>query len=304
MTTRLRAMFALVTLLALALAACGDNGVDPASPDGDDGDVDAEETDDLGLEQEGILQVGSDLAFAPFEFVEDGEEQGFDIDLMNEIGTRLGVEVEYVDANFDTIFQQLAAGDFDAIISAITITEEREEIVAFSEPYFEATQALVVPADSDIASTDDLADQEVGAQAATTGLDYAQENFTESTITEFPDYPAAFTALETGGIDAVLADLPAADEAVGRSDALQIVEEIDTDEQYGIGVQQENEALLEAIDDALAEIIDDGTYEQIFADWFPEAEVPERFRGDGGATEEDPEGGDGDDAGESEPVDS
>lgn len=288
MTTRLRAMIALMSLLALALAACGDNGADPASPDDDDADTGGEETGDLGLEQDGVLRVGSDMAFAPFEFIEDGEEQGFDIDLMDAVGERLGVEVSYVDANFDTIFQQLAAGDFDAIISAITITEERQEVVAFSDPYFEATQALVVPSDSDVAGTEDLQGQEVGAQAATTGLDYATENFTRSTITDFPDYPAAFSALETGGIDAVLADLPAAVEAVQDGDSLQIVEEIDTDEQYGIGVQQENTALLEAINDALAEMAEDGTYEDIFTTWFPEGEVPEQFRAaDGEDAEED-----------------
>lgn len=272
MTTTTRVTVALLVLVALALTACGENGGDPGEP--------ADGGEDLGLEEPGTLRVGSDLAFAPFEFIEEGEERGFDVDLMNEIGARLGVEVSYVDANFDTIFQQLAAGDFDAIISAITITEERAEIVAFSDPYFEATQALVVPADSDVASTGDLAGLEVGAQAATTGLQYARENFTDSTITEFPDYPAAFTALETGGIDAVLADLPAADEAVRDSDGLQIVEEIDTDEQYGIGVAQENEALLDAINDALADLIADGTYERIFTEWFPEGEVPEQFRAD------------------------
>ncbi|HVL99430.1 MAG TPA: basic amino acid ABC transporter substrate-binding protein [Egibacteraceae bacterium] len=276
MTTRFRALVALLVLLA---AACGDGGTEPGAPAGDP----TENPDDLGLAEPGVLLVGSDLNFPPFEFVEGGEERGFDIELMNEIGARLGVEVTYVDANFDTIFQQLAGGDFDAIISAITITEERARTVAFTDPYFEATQALVVPEDSAIASTEDLAGQEVGAQAGTTGLDYARENFTESTITEFPDYPAAFASLETGGIDAVLADLPAAVEAVADSDALEIIEEIDTDEQYGIGVQQDNDALLDAINEALAEIIADGTYERIFTEWFPEAEVPERFRADGAA---------------------
>lgn len=266
----IRRMLAVFSVMVLGVAACGGGG-----------DNDTPADDDLGLQEPGVLVVGSDLAFAPFEFIEDNEERGFDIDLMDAVASRLGVDVDYVDANFDTIFQQLAAGDFDAIISAITITEERAETVAFSDPYFEATQALVVPSGSEIASVDDLAGKEVGAQAGTTGLAYANENFTDSTITEFPDYPAAFTSLETGGLDAVLADLAFADEGVRDNDALEIVEEIDTDEQYGIGVQQENEALLDAINEALAEIIADGTYEDIFTDWFPEAEIPERFRADG-----------------------
>lgn len=269
-----RRMVVMLSVLAMVVAGCGDNGAEPGPPVDDDG---------LGLETDGVMRVGSDIDFPPFEFEEGGEERGFDIDLMNEIADRLGVEVEYVDASFDTIFQQLAAGDFDAIISAITITEERAEVVAFTDPYFDATQALVVVVDSEIAGVEDLDGQQVGAQAGTTGLDYAHDNFTESTITEFPTYPAAFTALETGGLDAVLADLPAADEAVRQSDPLQIVEEIDTDEQYGMAVQQDNEALLDAINDEFADMIADGTYERIFGEWFPEAEVPARFRADGGA---------------------
>lgn len=273
MTTRARMMTALLTMMCLAASACGESGVEPGAPADDPGS--------LGLQEEGVMRVGSDLNFPPFEFIEDEQEQGFDIDLMNEIGVRLGVALEYVNASFDTVFQQLAAGEFDAIISAITITEERAQTIAFSDPYFEATQALVVSVDSPITGVGDLAEQEVGAQAGTTGLEYATENFTESTITEFSEYPAAFASLETGGIDAVLADLPAADEAVQRGEVLQIVEEIDTDEQYGIGVQQDNDVLLEAVNDALAEIIADGTYERIFAEWFPEGEVPEQFRAEG-----------------------
>lgn len=243
----------------------------------DEEPADEEPADDLGLEQEGQLRVGSDLDFAPFEFIEDGEPQGFDIDLMDEIAQRLDLETEYVDASFDTIFTQLAAGEFDAIISAITITEERRQTIEFTDPYFAANQALVVLADSDIGGVDDLTDVDVGAQAGTTGLDYANENFTEATVVEFPTYPAAFTALESEQLDAVLADLPVAAEQVEGSETLELVEEVDTDENYGIGIQQDNEALREALNEQLAEIIDDGTYEQIYSEWF-EGDVPQQFQ--------------------------
>lgn len=257
---------AVFCLLAVLLVACGDG--EPAG-DGQDG---------LGLQEEGRLRVGSDLAFAPFEFVEDGEETGFDIELMDELADRLDLETEYVDASFDTLLTQLAGGEFDAAIAAITITEERQETVDFTDPYFEATQALVVPEESDIAGEGDLADRDVGAQAGTTGLDYAKENFTEATITEFDQYPAAFTALEADQIDAVIADLPAADEAVRDRDVLRIATEIETGEQYGIAVQPGNDALREALNEALGQAIEDGTYEELFEEWFPEGEVPERFR--------------------------
>jgi ABC-type amino acid transport substrate-binding protein len=266
-----RKAWPLAVLLAflLLVAACGDEPTD----DGDD----AADTADLELEEEGRILVGSDLNFPPFEFIEDGEPTGFDVDLFNEIADRLGIEIEYQDANFDTIFTQLAAGEFDAIISGITITDERRQTIEFTDPYFAANQALVVTVDSDISGVDDLAEQDVGAQAGTTGLDYANENFTDSRIVEFPNYPAAFTALEAGQLDAVLADLPVAAEQVEGSDSLEIAEEVDTDELYGIGVPQESTNLRDAINEALAEIIDDGTYEQIYTTWF-EGDVPEQFQ--------------------------
>lgn len=258
-------LFALTVVLALALAACGDEESEPVAGD------------DLELDQAGQMLVGSDLDFAPFEFVEDGEIKGFDIDLVNEIAGRLDLEVEYLNASFDTIFTQLAAGEFDAIVSAITITEERRETIEFSEPYFAANQALVVKADSDIGGAADLAGMDVGAQAGTTGLDYAQENFTDARVVEFPSYPAAFTALEADQLDAVIADLPVAAEQDARSDTIMIAEEIDTNELYGIGVPQESENLRAAINSALADIIEDGTYEEIYQRWF-EGDVPEQFQ--------------------------
>lgn len=262
-----------VALLAVLAAACG-NG-EPTDDEEPAGDASEE---DLGLENEGQLRVGSDLAFAPFEFIEDNEETGFDIELMDELADRLGLETDYVDASFDTLLTQLSGGEFDAAIAAITITEERQETVDFTDPYFEATQALVVPEGSEITGEDEVDDQNVGAQAGTTGLDYARENFTEATITEFDQYPGAFTALEADQIDAVIADLPAADEAVRDREDLTIATEIDTGEQYGIAVQPGNDALREALNGALDEVISDGTYEELFQEWFPEGDVPERFQ--------------------------
>ncbi|WP_165492256.1 basic amino acid ABC transporter substrate-binding protein [Egibacter rhizosphaerae] len=293
MRVRVWWLAAVMGLLAVMLAACDDDAADEEAEDAPDEEAEDEEdeedqnapdeeaevdTGDLELAEDGEMLVGSDLEFPPFEFIDDdGEPDGFDIDLMNEIADRLGVEVEFQDASFDTIFTQLASDEFDTIISAITITEERMETIDFTDPYFAANQALVVVEDSDIAGVDDLDGADVGAQAGTTGLDYATENFTESEIVEYDSYPAAFSALEGDQIDAVLGDLPVASEAAEDSDALDLVEEVDTGEEYGIGVQQGADNLRAAISDAIAEIIEDGTYEEIYTEWF-EGEVPEQFR--------------------------
>jgi ABC-type amino acid transport substrate-binding protein len=178
---------------------------------GGDGEVESADADygDLGLIEEGQIRVGSDIDFAPFEFIEDGEPRGFDIDLMNEIGDRLGLEVEFVNTGFDGIFSQLAIGEFDAIISAITITAERRETIEFSEPYFAANQGLATLEGSEVTGVGDLGEGvRVAVQAATTGAEYASSNFTEAEIVEFPTSPAAFAALESGQVDAVFIDLP------------------------------------------------------------------------------------------------
>ncbi len=278
MFTRTRWLLALVAALALLLAACNDDADDPDDAVDDDDDAEVDDADDLGLAEDGVLQVGSDLDFEPFEFIdEDGEPAGFDMDLIDDIGERLGVEVEVINVAFDTLITQLEAGEYDAVISAMTITEDRAERVDFTDPYFAANQALVTQEGSDIAGVDDLAGADVGVQAGTTGLDYATENFTESEIVEFPGTPEAFTALESDQVDAVFIDLPVASEHAEGSDALELVDEVDTDEEYGIAVQQGNDELLSALNDAIADILDDGTYEDIYSQWF-EGDVPEQFQ--------------------------
>lgn len=250
-----------------------------------DAESEAEDTEaaagDLGLVDESSILVGSDIAFAPFEFIGDGgEPEGFDIDLMTEIAERLGLEVEFVNASFDTIFTQLASGDFDAIISGITITEEREQTIAFSDPYFAANQALAVAAGSEVAGVDALAGTQLAVQAGTTGLDYATETFTDATIVEFPTSEAAFGALTSGQVDAVFIDLPVVAEfADGSGGEVELAEEVETGELYGIGVQQDNTSLSEAINAELAAMIEDGTYEEFYSTWFA-GEVPEQFAGE------------------------
>ncbi len=288
-------VLAAIAALALLVAACAEDEVDEVDEVDDEveeeveDDVDDEEdveeeadeeeaVDDLGLAEEGLLVAGSDLDFEPFEFIEDGEEKGFDVDLMNEIGDRLGVEVEFVNSGFDTLLTQLDGGEFDVVISALTITEERAETVDFSNPYFAANQAMVVQADSGITGVEDIEGLDIGVQAATTGADYAKENFEpDATVVEFPGTPEAFTALESDQVDAVFIDLPVASEQAEGSDTLELVAEVDTAEEYGIAVQMGNAALLDAINATLAEIIEDSTYEAIYSEWF-EGDVPEQFQ--------------------------
>jgi ABC-type amino acid transport substrate-binding protein len=260
---------ATMTALALVAAACntgGDAGDDP-TPTATGGDEPA-----FSTVQEGVFTVGSDIPYPPFEFREGGELKGLDIDLIREIGSRLGFEgdaVEIVDTDFDTIFAQLAQGRYDVVVAASTITPEREETVNFSDPYYAAQQSLTVNTNErdDIASTDDLGEGDVVAvQSGTTGEQWARDNLEAQgvEIRAFPEGPDGYSALEQGQVDGVLNDEPTALAEVANRPGLEVVQTIDTGEFYGIAVDPNNEPLLEAVNEALAEIIEDGTYDEIY----------------------------------------
>ncbi|TCJ19813.1 basic amino acid ABC transporter substrate-binding protein [Rubrobacter taiwanensis] len=260
---RFRALL-LVAVCAFALAACGGGG----DAGGENG---AEQPEDgAGLEGRTVT-IASDIAYRPFEFMEGGEPVGFDIDLINEIAERAGFEPDIQNVTFDGIIPGLQSGTYDMAISAMTITEEREQQVDFSDPYFNADQSLLVRAGSDIESVDDLADANVGVQLGTTGAMLATEFQSEGRIgelTTFDTIEDAFLALENGQVDAVINDFPVSADRVETSGAdLEIVETFPTGEQYGIAFPPDSE-LREPVNQALAEIKEDGTYAEIYEKWF------------------------------------
>jgi polar amino acid transport system substrate-binding protein len=217
--------------------------------------------------EEGILTVGTDMPYAPFEYREGGEVRGFDADIINEIATRIGLETDWVDSPFDTIFTDLASGQFDVVISGATITPEREEQVNFSIPYFASLQALTVQEDSGITSFEDVGQgHAVAVQSGTTGELWAEENLQPqgAEIRAFPDYPPLYNALEAGQVDAVVFDESSAVPEVDSRRGIALVDTVDTDEAYGIAVDPNNADLLDAVNEALQGMIDDGTYDQIY----------------------------------------
>lgn len=265
----------IAALLALAVVAgCGGDDDDEngaADTEAADTGADGEEAlPDFSTVEDGILTVGSDIPFPPFEFREGDELTGFDVDLMEEIASRLGLdEVRWVDTSFDTIFTQLAGGRFDAVASATTITEERSQIVSFTDPYYLAQQALTVNTAEtpDLTSVDGLGSGDVVAvQQGTTGEIWARDNVPEGVqIRSFPEAPDTYTALEAGTVTAVIFDEPSALSEAQRREDLEVVATLDTGERYGFPVNPENEELLEAMNAVLAEMIEDGTYGEIYS---------------------------------------
>jgi polar amino acid transport system substrate-binding protein len=272
---------AVASTLLLGLTACGaasddDEAVTDESDSGEAGDDgEAADVGDLDLVADGTLTVCSDVPYPPFEY-EDADApsgySGFDIDLVQAIADHLDLELEVVESGFDGLESgaTLAAGQCDLAASAMTITEERAENLNFSDPYYEAeAQSLIVLADSGIESLEDLSGQAVGVQAATTGAAYAEDNAPDDVeIQEFPSGPDIFTAMRAGQVGGGLQDLPVNRQQVEQDDDFEIVEEYDTQEEYGFAAAQGNDQLIETINQALAELQEDGTYDQIFDEYF------------------------------------
>lgn len=255
---------AAVLAVATFVAACGGGG---------EGGTGGEETTGttVGAASGETLTVASDIAYRPFEFVQDGEPVGFDVDLINEVGERAGYEIELQNVTFDGIIPGLQSQTYDAAISAMTITEERAQNVDFSEPYFNADQSLLVQSGSDIASIDDVSEGAlIGAQRGTTGESLSRETAEEvgAEVRSYNTVEDAFSALENGQVDVVINDFPvSADRVQQTGDTLEIVDTIETGEQYGIAFPQESE-LVPEFNAALQEIKDDGTYAEIYEEWF------------------------------------
>ncbi|WP_281966054.1 transporter substrate-binding domain-containing protein [Serinicoccus marinus] len=257
--------------LAFSLAACGSEDGGSGGEGGGDASGDAAAAD-LDLIADGTLTVCSDVPYEPFEMEDSSTESGysgFDIDLVQAIADGLELELAVRDSSFDALQSGLAlnSGDCDLAASAMTITEDRQENLAFSEGYYDSQQSLLVPNDSDIAAIGDLAGRTVGVQQGTTGETYTNENAPEATITAFPSDAEMFQALQAGQVDALLQDLPVNVEHTRDGD-YQIVEEYSTDETYGFAMQKDNTALVDAVNEQLSALRDSGDYQTIYDTYF------------------------------------
>lgn len=288
-------LIAMLAALSLVFAACGEDE-EPTEP-GNQSEETAGEGgggDEFNLVEEGHLTVGSDIPYPPFEFNDaSGALTGFDVDIIRGVAEKIGLENtddDWLSVNFDTIFQQLQAGTkFDVVAAAVTayapegspafdVTEERKTVVDFTVPIYPSLQSLTVDTEAspDVMSVDDLPDgARVAVQASTTGAFFAEENLTNVELVQFPRAPQMYQALEAGQVDAVFNDLPVTLEAIKGRDHLQVVEQVETGEEYAIAVAKDNPALLEAINGALEEMFADGSYAEIYEKYFPEQDLPE-----------------------------
>ncbi|MDD3718168.1 MAG: basic amino acid ABC transporter substrate-binding protein [Actinomycetota bacterium] len=260
-------MLALVLATMALVAGCGEDKEEP-TPD--------ENGEEVAIEtiEEGKLLMGSDTTYPPFESIDDqGNPEGFDIDIAKEVAKRLGLELEVKSVKWEGIIPGLKTDDYDIVMSAMTITEERLLEIDFSDPYIDSNQSIAVQEENeDIKGEEDLAGKVVGVQVDTTGQFYAEGIGGIKEIRKYDTILLAFQDLELGRIDAIMNDFPVNAFISKSRGGTKVVATITTDEQYGIGIKKGNDELLDAVNGALADMMADGTYDEIFENWFGVAE--------------------------------
>ena len=220
------------------------------------------------LINDGTLTICTHLPYEPFEFTDGGEVVGFDPDVLKIAADAEGWDTEVVDIGWETIVsgEALNTGQCDVSAGAMTITDEREAVMDFSDPYFEATQALMTKAGSGITSLDDLAGKSVAVQDGTTGADYVRENAPDDTkIVSFEDSALMQQAVKTGKTDAGVNDNGLLNYFVSENPDVEVVNEFKTGESYGFSVEKDsNDDLLTIINDAIAS----DEYDAVYEKWF------------------------------------
>jgi His/Glu/Gln/Arg/opine family amino acid ABC transporter permease subunit len=223
----------------------------------------------------GQVRIGIDATYPPFGMAEGGEFSGFDVDLARAIARELGVEPVFINASFDGIFPALQNGSFDLVVSAVTITPERQATLLFSEPYIDAGQAIVVRGDSAITGPDALAGRTVGVQINTTAQ-FAMEGRPGVTLAKYNSIDLALLDLQNGRVDAVASDGPVLRYMAKMSfPGLKTVGDEYTDEQFGMVLARGNDDLRRAVNAALFKVQDSGEYARIHAAWFGEGATRE-----------------------------
>ncbi len=260
---------ALAAVMVLGVAGCGSSSDEKTEENTEN----TEQTGETTEGTDGVIKMGVSADFPPFESYADDAVTfvGFDIDLMQEICNRLGMELQIQDMNFDAIVAAVQTGKLDVGVSGITITDERKESVAFSDPYFVASQSILVQKDSPITSYEDLVngDYTAGVQLGTTGDIMASEKIS-GRVSQYEKYGDALAALLAGKNDCMVLDTGVADAFATANDLVVVgtFGEATDSENYGIAIAKENTELLEKVNGALAEMKEDGFIDELTAKYF------------------------------------
>lgn len=266
--------------LVLSLAACGSTASsaassEAASPEAASSDAASSEaasseaaseteTAELSTVEPGKLIMSTNAAFPPYEMTTDsGEFEGIDIETAQAIADKLGLELQIDDMDFDAALLAVQQGKADMVMAGVTVTDERQNVMDFTDSYATGIQSIIVKEDSDIASVDDLAGKKIGTQRGTTGYLYCSDDFGDENIVAYDDGLTAVQMLNNGQVDCVVIDNAPAKEFVAANPGLKLLDTAYVEESYAIGVGKGNTELKDAINTALEELKADGTLQAI-----------------------------------------
>ena len=266
--------------LVLSLAACGSTASsaasseaassetassDAASSEAASSEAASEtETAELSTVEPGKLIMSTNAAFPPYEMTTDsGEFEGIDIETAQAIADKLGLELQIDDMDFDAALLAVQQGKADMVMAGVTVTDERQNVMDFTDSYATGIQSIIVKEDSDIASVDDLAGKKIGTQRGTTGYLYCSDDFGDENVVAYDNGLTAVQMLDNGQVDCVVIDNAPAKEFIAANPGLKLLDTAYVEESYAIGVGKGNTELKDAINTALEELKADGTLQAI-----------------------------------------
>lgn len=264
---RILAATAALTLGTLPLNACGSEKAT------------AEVADPYNLIEPGTIRVASIGDSKPYTFTDaSGEFTGFDVELFTDVADRIGIEnVVFTGQDFSGLLSAVANGQFDVGVAAIGITEERERTVAFSNGYLAGYLTVLAPATKNFDDPADLEGERLGVVQGSLQEAYAVKNFTNSDIVRFPDNNAGVAGVNSGTVGAHFLDYEAAKDYAAKHDLKAALNIPSFDAPAGFAVAHENDELREALNGALDEAMEDGTWKELYEKWFPGSPMPDQY---------------------------
>ena len=236
-----------------------------ATEEAEDAEAAEESTDaaEVTTVEPGVLTMGTNATFPPYEYKDGDDVVGIDAEIAQALADKLGLQLEIVDMDFDSLVASVQSGKIDMSLAGMTVTEERKQNVDFTDSYATGVQVIIVKEDSDIASADDLEGKLIGVQQGTTGHLYCADDFGEENVIPYANGATAVQALLQGKVDCVVIDQEPAKAFVEANEGLKILETAYTTEDYAAAVSKDNPALTAALNSALQELKDDGTIQGI-----------------------------------------
>lgn len=262
------AMLSMVLAGSMLLTGCGGSKAADSSSDAQDtNSTTASDSADYTLATDGKLTMATNAYFEPWEYYDGGKIVGIDVEVAQAIADKLGLELEVMDMDFDSIITAVSAGKADMGMAGMTVTEDRKKNVDFSQTYASAIQAIIVPDGSDIKSADDMEGKKIGVMQGFTGDLNCTEQFGEDAVVRFNKSAEAVMALQQGKIDCIVIDNEPAKKIIAANDGLQILDSTYSQEDYAIAFAKGNDGLRDAVDKALGELIEDGTVEKVMNEY-------------------------------------